>query len=160
MFLSDFCRSAGHLLAAFWHPRTISRFDRNFESAHANSPLMGSKSAIRERGSGVMPATGRRHSSATMPTAVYSSKNVNRTAWLARTEKCHLVRPPGLSPDGAIIPRLYSRSGKDGTLRRAVLFTQNQRGNYGNQIRADVNVESTNDYLGSLFAARPRNRAK
>ncbi len=34
--------------------------------------------------------------------------------------KCHLVRPPGLSPDGAIIPRLFSRSGKDGTLRRAL----------------------------------------
>jgi hypothetical protein len=64
---SDFCRSAGHLLAAFWYRRTISRFDRNFESAHASSPLMGSKSAIRERGSGVMPERGRSHSSATMP---------------------------------------------------------------------------------------------
>jgi hypothetical protein len=39
-------------------------------------------------------------------------------------EKCHLVRPPGLSPDGAIIPRLFSRSGKDGTLAGRALFTQ------------------------------------
>ena len=36
---------------------------------------------------------------------------------------------------------------------------RNQRGHYSKQIRADVNVESTNDYLGSLFAAA-RNRAK
>jgi hypothetical protein len=28
---------------------------------------------------------------------------------------CHHFRPPGFSPDGAIIPRLLRRSGKDGT---------------------------------------------
>ena len=36
--------------------------------------------------------------------------------------RCHLFRPPGLSPDGAIIPRLLRRSGKDGTLQTAPTY--------------------------------------
>jgi hypothetical protein len=42
---------------------------------------------------------------------------------------------------------------------RAVLFTQNQRGHYSKQIRADVNVESTNDCFAGSFL-RGRIRAK
>jgi hypothetical protein len=36
--------------------------------------------------------------------------------------ECHLFRPPGFSPDGAIIPRLLRRSGKGGTLQTAPTY--------------------------------------